>query len=159
MRHVFTPSLIFPTTNPWAVTLPILTVPFPFLHRRSWKPPETLPPLLTSLLRLSKSLSTWLATSLLSTRGAVATSGFSAFPASLFSLLILVRVSLLTMLVDYFVCEYWILWLFGLVWFQLSRKVMDMRELRRIACQGVPDTPGLRSTLWKVRFIFQCFEL
>ncbi|XP_012572282.1 uncharacterized protein [Cicer arietinum] len=33
---------------------------------------------------------------------------------------------------------------------ELSRKVMDMRELRRIACQGVPDSPGIRSTLWKL---------
>ncbi|CAK8578486.1 unnamed protein product [Lathyrus sativus] len=33
---------------------------------------------------------------------------------------------------------------------ELSRKVMDMRELRRIACQGVPDSAGIRSTLWKL---------
>lgn len=32
---------------------------------------------------------------------------------------------------------------------------MDMRELRRIACQGVPDSAGIRSTLWKVPFLFQ----
>ncbi|PNX91564.1 TBC1 domain family member 13-like protein [Trifolium pratense] len=33
---------------------------------------------------------------------------------------------------------------------ELSKKVMDMRELRRIACQGVPDSAGIRSTLWKL---------
>lgn len=33
---------------------------------------------------------------------------------------------------------------------ELSKKVMDMRELRRISCQGVPDSAGIRSTLWKL---------
>ncbi|XP_058787157.1 uncharacterized protein LOC131661585 [Vicia villosa] len=33
---------------------------------------------------------------------------------------------------------------------ELSRKVIDMRELRRIASQGIPDFPGLRSTVWKL---------
>lgn len=33
---------------------------------------------------------------------------------------------------------------------ELSRKVIDMRELRRIASQGIPDVPGLRSTIWKL---------
>lgn len=33
---------------------------------------------------------------------------------------------------------------------ELSRKVIDMRELRRIASQGIPDSPGLRSTIWKL---------
>jgi hypothetical protein len=32
--------------------------------------------------------------------------------------------------------------------------VMDMRELRRISCQGVPDSAGIRSTLWKVLLLF-----
>lgn len=31
---------------------------------------------------------------------------------------------------------------------------MDIRELRRLACQGVPDAAGIRSTVWKVRFSF-----
>ncbi|XP_061372983.1 uncharacterized protein LOC133315393 isoform X2 [Gastrolobium bilobum] len=33
---------------------------------------------------------------------------------------------------------------------ELSRKVIDMRELRRLACQGVPDAAGIRSTVWKL---------
>lgn len=33
---------------------------------------------------------------------------------------------------------------------QLSRKVVDMRELRKIASQGIPDGPGIRSAVWKV---------
>ncbi|CAJ2668223.1 TBC1 domain family member 13-like isoform X4 [Trifolium pratense] len=33
---------------------------------------------------------------------------------------------------------------------ELSRKVIDMRELRRIASQGIPDVSGLRSTVWKI---------
>lgn len=33
---------------------------------------------------------------------------------------------------------------------ELSKKVMDLRELRRISCQGVPDSAGIRSTLWKL---------
>lgn len=58
------------------------------------------------------------------------------------------------MLVCYRVCLRFLIFLDGLV--QLSRKVMDMRELRRIACQGVPDSAGIRSTLWKVvTFVFR----
>ncbi|KAK7247093.1 hypothetical protein RIF29_41970 [Crotalaria pallida] len=33
---------------------------------------------------------------------------------------------------------------------ELSRKVIDMRELRRLACQGIPDSPGIRSIVWKL---------
>ncbi|XP_061369137.1 uncharacterized protein LOC133312021 [Gastrolobium bilobum] len=33
---------------------------------------------------------------------------------------------------------------------ELSRKVIDMRELRRIASQGIPDASGIRSTVWKL---------
>ncbi|KAK4266641.1 hypothetical protein QN277_027531 [Acacia crassicarpa] len=33
---------------------------------------------------------------------------------------------------------------------ELSRKVIDIRELRRIACQGIPDGAGIRSTAWKL---------
>lgn len=33
---------------------------------------------------------------------------------------------------------------------QLSRKVVDMRELRKFASQGIPDGAGIRSTVWKV---------
>ncbi|XP_057431952.1 uncharacterized protein LOC130724688 isoform X1 [Lotus japonicus] len=33
---------------------------------------------------------------------------------------------------------------------ELSRKVIDMRELRRLASQGIPDASGLRSTVWKL---------
>lgn len=43
-------------------------------------------------------------------------------------------------------------WFFGLV--QLSKKVVDMSELRSLACQGIPDAAGIRSTVWKVRFPF-----
>jgi hypothetical protein len=43
---------------------------------------------------------------------------------------------------------------FVFVLVQLSKKVMDMRELRRISCQGVPDSAGIRSTLWKVLLLF-----
>ncbi|XP_043810924.1 TBC1 domain family member 13 isoform X2 [Manihot esculenta] len=32
---------------------------------------------------------------------------------------------------------------------ELSRKVVNIRELRRIACQGIPDGSGIRSTVWK----------
>ena len=44
-----------------------------------------------------------------------------------------------------------------------------MRELRRIASQGIPDTAGIRSTVWKVnslslsltvwrsKYVFDCF--
>jgi len=42
-----------------------------------------------------------------------------------------------------------ILWWFDLV--QLSKKVVDMSELRSRACQGIPDAAGIRSTVWKVR--------
>ena len=33
---------------------------------------------------------------------------------------------------------------------QLSKKVINLRELRRIASQGIPDGAGIRSTVWKV---------
>ncbi|KDP39352.1 hypothetical protein JCGZ_01109 [Jatropha curcas] len=33
---------------------------------------------------------------------------------------------------------------------ELSRKVVNMREVRRIASQGIPDGPGVRSTVWKL---------
>ncbi|CAL0306415.1 unnamed protein product [Lupinus luteus] len=33
---------------------------------------------------------------------------------------------------------------------ELSRKVIDMRELRKLACQGIPDSPGIRSIVWKL---------
>ncbi|KAL1328683.1 hypothetical protein HN51_038487 [Arachis hypogaea] len=33
---------------------------------------------------------------------------------------------------------------------ELSKKVIDMRELRRLACQGLPDGAGIRSTVWKL---------
>ncbi|KAJ4846024.1 hypothetical protein Tsubulata_002539 [Turnera subulata] len=33
---------------------------------------------------------------------------------------------------------------------ELSRKVINMRELRRIASQGIPDGAGIRSTVWKL---------
>ncbi|KAJ1417004.1 Ribulose-phosphate binding barrel [Sesbania bispinosa] len=32
----------------------------------------------------------------------------------------------------------------------LSKKVMDMNELRRFTCGGVPDAAGIRSTVWKL---------
>ncbi|KAJ7980534.1 TBC1 domain family member protein [Quillaja saponaria] len=34
--------------------------------------------------------------------------------------------------------------------YELSRKVIDMPELRKIACQGIPDGAGIRSTVWKL---------
>lgn len=34
---------------------------------------------------------------------------------------------------------------------QLDRKVVDLAELRRLACQGVPDATGVRPVVWKVR--------
>ena len=34
-----------------------------------------------------------------------------------------------------------------------------MRELRRIASQGIPDFPGLRSTVWKVTSFSFFFEI
>ncbi|KAM7261428.1 hypothetical protein ACFE04_008795 [Oxalis oulophora] len=33
---------------------------------------------------------------------------------------------------------------------ELSRKVINMNELRRIVCQGIPDGSGVRSTVWKL---------
>ena len=33
---------------------------------------------------------------------------------------------------------------------QLSKKVIDLDELRMLAAQGVPDAAGVRSTVWKV---------
>jgi hypothetical protein len=33
---------------------------------------------------------------------------------------------------------------------QLERKVVDLAELRRLACQGVPDDAGVRPIVWKV---------
>uniref|UniRef100_A0A8R7THZ8 Uncharacterized protein n=1 Tax=Triticum urartu TaxID=4572 RepID=A0A8R7THZ8_TRIUA len=32
----------------------------------------------------------------------------------------------------------------------LERKVVDLAELRRLACQGVPDDPAVRPVVWKV---------
>ncbi|KOM31519.1 hypothetical protein LR48_Vigan01g107400 [Vigna angularis] len=32
---------------------------------------------------------------------------------------------------------------------ELSKKVVDMSELRSRACQGIPDAAGIRSTVWK----------
>ncbi|XWS13409.1 hypothetical protein CRYUN_Cryun36dG0034900 [Craigia yunnanensis] len=33
---------------------------------------------------------------------------------------------------------------------ELSKKVVNVRELRRIASQGIPDGAGIRSTVWKL---------
>ncbi|KAH1236777.1 TBC1 domain family member 13 [Glycine max] len=33
---------------------------------------------------------------------------------------------------------------------ELSKKVVDMSELRSLACQGIPDAAGIRSTVWKL---------
>ncbi|KAG6574840.1 TBC1 domain family member 13, partial [Cucurbita argyrosperma subsp. argyrosperma] len=33
---------------------------------------------------------------------------------------------------------------------ELSKKVINLRELRKIASQGIPDGPGIRSTVWKL---------
>ncbi|KAJ7955391.1 TBC1 domain family member protein [Quillaja saponaria] len=33
---------------------------------------------------------------------------------------------------------------------ELSRKVIDLRELRKNVCQGIPDGAGIRSTVWKL---------
>jgi hypothetical protein len=33
---------------------------------------------------------------------------------------------------------------------QLSKKVIDLDELRMLSAQGVPDGTGVRSTVWKV---------
>ncbi|XP_078156183.1 uncharacterized protein LOC144551947 [Carex rostrata] len=32
----------------------------------------------------------------------------------------------------------------------LSKKVVNIGELHRLACQGIPDHPGIRPTLWKL---------
>ena len=42
---------------------------------------------------------------------------------------------------------------------QLSKKVIDLDELRMLAAQGVPDAAGVRSTVWKVLdwLAFVCF--
>ena len=40
-------------------------------------------------------------------------------------------------------------WLFHIFWMQLSKKVINLRELRKIASQGIPDGAGIRSTVWK----------
>ncbi|CAI9290484.1 unnamed protein product [Lactuca saligna] len=32
----------------------------------------------------------------------------------------------------------------------LSRKIINMRELRRLASEGIPDSAGIRSTVWKL---------
>jgi hypothetical protein len=32
----------------------------------------------------------------------------------------------------------------------LSKKVIDLDELRMLAAQGVPDAAGVRATVWKV---------
>ncbi|XP_031736968.1 TBC domain-containing protein C1952.17c isoform X2 [Cucumis sativus] len=33
---------------------------------------------------------------------------------------------------------------------ELSKKIINLRELRKIASQGIPDGPGIRSTVWKL---------
>ncbi|XP_023549378.1 TBC1 domain family member 13-like [Cucurbita pepo subsp. pepo] len=33
---------------------------------------------------------------------------------------------------------------------ELSKKVINLRELRKISSQGIPDGPGIRSTVWKL---------
>lgn len=33
---------------------------------------------------------------------------------------------------------------------QISKKVVNIGELRRLASQGIPDGAGIRSTIWKV---------
>lgn len=33
---------------------------------------------------------------------------------------------------------------------QLSKKVVNLKEVRRLASQGIPDGAGIRSTVWKV---------
>lgn len=45
---------------------------------------------------------------------------------------------------------------------QLSKRVVNLGELRRLACQGVPDGAGIRQTVWKVlitSFQFDLLEL
>ncbi|EEC77143.1 hypothetical protein OsI_15582 [Oryza sativa Indica Group] len=39
---------------------------------------------------------------------------------------------------------------FGGAQLQLGRKVVDLAELRRLACQGVPDAAGVRPVVWKL---------
>uniref|UniRef100_A0A6N2MVI5 Rab-GAP TBC domain-containing protein n=1 Tax=Salix viminalis TaxID=40686 RepID=A0A6N2MVI5_SALVM len=41
---------------------------------------------------------------------------------------------------------------------ELSRKVINMGELRRIASQGIPDGAGIRSTVWKKRSQYKRFK-
>lgn len=43
------------------------------------------------------------------------------------------------------------------LWLQLSKKVINMGELRRIASQGIPDGAGIRSTVWKVINLYLFF--
>jgi hypothetical protein len=45
------------------------------------------------------------------------------------------------------------------LWLQLSKKVINMGELRRIASQGIPDGAGIRSTVWKVINLYLFFFL
>lgn len=33
---------------------------------------------------------------------------------------------------------------------QLSKEVVDLDELRKLASEGIPDVAGIRSTVWKV---------
>uniref|UniRef100_A0A5K0X2R6 Uncharacterized protein n=1 Tax=Nymphaea colorata TaxID=210225 RepID=A0A5K0X2R6_9MAGN len=33
----------------------------------------------------------------------------------------------------------------------MSKRVIDLTELRKLAAQGVPDSCGIRSIVWKVR--------
>lgn len=47
----------------------------------------------------------------------------------------------------------------SLLWLQLSKKVINMGELRRIASQGIPDGAGIRSTVWKVINLYFFFFL
>lgn len=47
----------------------------------------------------------------------------------------------------------------SLLWLQLSKKVINMGELRRIASQGIPDGAGIRSTVWKVINLYLFFFL
>lgn len=35
---------------------------------------------------------------------------------------------------------------------QLSKKIVNLEELRRLAFYGIPDGAGIRSTVWKVCF-------
>ncbi|PKA49994.1 hypothetical protein AXF42_Ash017533 [Apostasia shenzhenica] len=38
----------------------------------------------------------------------------------------------------------------SLIVFELSKKVLNIGELRRLVCQGLPDGAGMRPTLWKL---------